>query len=110
LPAVTLPPSFTMGFSFASASIEVSRGCSSFETTTGSPFFAAIVTGTISSASAPEACAARARCCERSANASWSWRDTLKSSATFSAVSGIASMPYFDFIFGFTKRQPMVVS
>ena len=31
-------------------------------------------------------------------------------SATFSAVSGIGSTPYFAFIFGFTKRQPMVVS
>jgi len=34
----------------------------------------------------------------------------LNSSATFSAVSGIESMPYFAFISGLTKRQPMVVS
>ena len=32
------------------------------------------------------------------------------SAATFSAVSGMLSMPYFSFIAGFTKRQPMVVS
>ncbi len=30
--------------------------------------------------------------------------------ATFSAVSGIESIPYFAFISGLTKRQPMVVS
>ena len=34
----------------------------------------------------------------------------LYSSATFSAVSGMESMPYCAFIFGFTKRQPIVVS
>jgi hypothetical protein len=33
-----------------------------------------------------------------------------KSCATFSAVSGIESMPYCAFISGLTKRQPMVVS
>ena len=32
------------------------------------------------------------------------------SPATFSAVSGIESMPYLAFISGLTKRQPMVVS
>ena len=32
------------------------------------------------------------------------------SAATFSAVSGIESMPYFAFISGLTKRQPIVVS
>ncbi len=32
------------------------------------------------------------------------------SAATFSAVSGIASMPYFALISGLTKRQPIVVS
>ena len=32
------------------------------------------------------------------------------SAATFSAVSGIESIPYFAFISGFTKRQPIVVS
>ncbi len=108
LPAVTVPFSFTMGFSFASASMEVSRGCSSTDTMVGSPFLEGIVTGTISSARAARP--ATARCWLRSANASWSARDTLNSPATFSAVSGIWSMPYFAFIFGFTKRQPMVVS
>ena len=34
----------------------------------------------------------------------------LESSATFSAVSGMASTPYRAFISGLTKRQPMVVS
>ena len=48
LPAVTVPSGRTTPVSFASASIEVSRGCSSFETTIGSPFFWAIVTGVIS--------------------------------------------------------------
>ncbi len=99
-----------MGFSFASASRLVARGCSSLSTTSGSPFFCAIDTGTISCASVPFSCAAIARCCERSANASWSARAILNSTATFSAVSGIESMPYFAFISGFTKRQPIVVS
>ena len=54
--------------------------------------------------------AAAARSWLRSANASWSARLTLKSVATFSAVSGIESMPYFAFISGLTKRQPIVVS
>ena len=34
----------------------------------------------------------------------------MKSTATFSAVSGIESIPYFAFISGLTNRQPMVVS
>src|SRR5690554_2158041 len=34
----------------------------------------------------------------------------LKSAATFSAVSGMESTPYWDFINGLMKRQPMVVS
>ena len=50
------------------------------------------------------------RCWLRSANASWSAREMLNSSATFSAVSGIESMPYCAFISGLTKRQPIVVS
>jgi hypothetical protein len=79
-------------------------------TSSGSPRFCAIDTGTISSVSRPSATAAAARCWLRSANASWSARDTLKSAATFSAVSGIESTPYFAFISGLTKRQPMVVS
>jgi hypothetical protein len=48
LPAVTVPPGRTMGLSLANASIEVWRGCSSFETTTASPFFWAMLTGVIS--------------------------------------------------------------
>ena len=39
-----------------------------------------------------------ARCWLRSANASWSARDTAKSAATFSPVSGIESMPYCCFM------------
>ncbi|CFW57304.1 Uncharacterised protein [Bordetella pertussis] len=39
LPAVTEPPSRTTPLSLASASRLVSRGCSSLDTTTGSPFF-----------------------------------------------------------------------
>ena len=54
--------------------------------------------------------AAAARSWLRSANASWSARLTLKSAATFSAVSGIESTPYVPFSNGLTKRQPMVVS
>ena len=37
-------------------------------------------------------------------------REMPKSAATFSAVSGMESTPYFAFICGLTKRQPMVVS
>ena len=110
LPAVTVPSGRTTPFSFASDSSVVSRGCSSRLTTTGSPFFAGMVTGTISSVKRPAAIAAAARCWLRSANASWSARETLNSAATFSAVSGIESMPYFAFISGLTKRQPIVVS
>ena len=99
-----------MPFSFASDSSVVSRGCSSRAITVGSPFFDGSVTGTISSAMRPAAIAASARCWLRSANASWSARAMPNSCATFSAVSGIESIPYFAFISGFTKRQPMVVS
>ena len=111
LPAVTVPSGRTMPLSLASASMVVSaRGCSSLLTSSGSPRFCAIDTGTISSASRPAATAAAARCWLRSANASWSARDTLKSAATFSAVSGIESTPHFAFISGLTKRHPIVVS
>jgi len=110
LPAVTVPSGFTIPLSFASASSVVARGCSSRETIAGSPLRDGIETGTISSASLPASIAAAARCCERSANASWSARATLNSSATFSAVSGIESIPYFAFVSGLTKRQPIVVS
>ena len=69
-----------------------------------------MVTGTISSAKAPEVDPWAARFWLRSANASCSSRDTFHSSATFSAVSGIESVPYFSFITGLMNRQPMVVS
>ncbi len=110
LPAVTVPSGRTMALSLASASSVVSRGCSSRATTIGSPFFAGIVTGTISSARRPAAIAASARSWLRSANASWSARATLNSAATFSAVSGIESIPYFAWVSGLTNRQPIVVS
>ena len=64
----------------------------------------------ISFAKRPLAWAAAARCCERSAKASWSARVTWNSSATFSPVSGIESTPYCALITGLTKRQPIVVS
>jgi hypothetical protein len=68
------------------------------------------VTATISLARRPTAGRPRAFCWLRTANASWSARQIWNSSATFSAVSGMESMPYCAFISGFTKRQPMVVS
>ena len=77
LPAVTLPSGRTTPFSFASASMLVSRGCSSCDTTIGSPFFCAIVTATISCANVPSAFARAAFCWLRTANASWSARLTL---------------------------------
>ena len=68
LPAVTVPPARKAGRSFASSSaVESGRGCSS---TVTSP------TGISSSAKRPAACASAQRCCERSANASWSSRLT----------------------------------
>jgi hypothetical protein len=69
------------------------RGCSSRSTTIASPFFCGTGTPTISCASTPFTCAANARVCERSANASWSARAIPYSAATFSAVSGIESVP-----------------
>ena len=66
--------------------------------------------GVISSARKPDSCAATARCCERSANACCASRWIWNSSARFSAVSGMESMPYCASIRGLTKRQPMVVS
>ena len=92
LPAVTLPPGAS-GASLASASSEVARGCSSTATVAGSPRRCGTVTGSISRASRPSAIARAARCCERSANASWSSRETSYSSATVCAVSGIESVP-----------------
>ena len=110
LPAVTVPSGRTTPLSLASASSVVSRGCSSFATTIGSPFFCAIVTGMISASKKPAFCAATAFSCEASAMRSWASRSILKSVATFSAVSGIESTPYFSFISRLTKRQPIVVS
>ena len=76
----------------------------------GSPFFCGMVTGTISSRKRPAFCAASQRAWLRAAKASWSARETPKSAATLSAVSGIESTPNAAFIFGLTKRQPIVVS
>jgi hypothetical protein len=71
LPAVTVPASRTRPFSRANPSAVVSgRGCSSRQTTSGSPFARGTVTGTISCASRPSAIAAAARCWLRRANAS----------------------------------------
>ncbi len=58
LPAVTVPSGFTIGLSFASASSVVSRGCSSSATTV-SPLRPGTVTGAISPAKKPRACAAK---------------------------------------------------
>ena len=78
---------------------------------TGSPFLLRhAAPGTISSAKMPFSCAATQRAWLRAAKASWSARLTWNSAATLSAVSGIESMPKASFIFGLTKRQPMVVS
>ena len=67
-------------------------------------------TGTISLGEEPVRLRLAARCWLRRAKASWSARDTWKSCATFSPVSGIESVPYRSFIALLTKRQPMVVS
>jgi hypothetical protein len=97
--------------SLASISSVVSgRGCSSVSTTSGSPFLRGISTGVSSSANRPAAWAAPQRCCERTANASWSARLMLNSAATLSAVCGIEWVSYSFFISGLVKRQPMVVS
>src|SRR4051812_25961144 len=110
-PAVTVPFDLTIGLRLASASSVVSgRGCSSLHTTTGSPFLAGTFTGIISLANRPALADAAARCWLRYANASWSAREMRHSSAMFSAVSGIESVPYLSFIAGLTKRQPIVVS
>ena len=101
-PAVTVPSARNAGFSRASASAFVSgRGCSS---TVTSP------TATSSSSKRPAALAAAQRFCERSANASWSSRETSQRSATFSPVSPIDSSGNISSSRGFGKRQPSVVS
>ncbi len=76
----------------------------------GSPFFCGTATGTISRSNTPAALAAAQRCWLRKASASWSARLMPNSTATFSAVSGMVSMPYCAFILPLTKRQPRVVS
>jgi hypothetical protein len=110
LPAVTVPFGRVIGRSLASASMEVSRGCSSRSTATLSPRLAGTMTGVISAAKVPSRCARAARSWLRKANWSWSAREMPYSSATFSAVSAIASMPYFSTMSLLTKRQPIVVS
>ena len=95
---MTVPSLRKAGFRPASFSAVVSGlGCSS----RSSP-----PAGTSSS----EKSAAAQRCCERKANASWSSRETLQRSATFSPVSPIDSSGNFASIAGFGKRQPRVES
>ncbi len=102
LPAVTVPPWRNAGLRLASLSGPVSgRGCSS---RAKSP------TGTSSSSKRPSSAAFSQRCCDRSANASCSSRDTSYRSATFSPVSPIDSSGNIASIFGFGNRQPRVVS
>ena len=108
-PAVMLPPG-NSGRSLPSASSEVSRGCSSRSTSTGSPLRDGTATGTISRASRPPATALAVRSCDRSANASWSSRAIPCSSATCWAVCGMESVPCSRSISGLTNRQPSVVS
>ncbi len=110
LPAVTVPSGRTTPLSLASASRVVSRGCSSWLTTMASPFFCGMVTGTISRARWPALMAATALSWLRRAIWSCASRSIWKSTATFSAVSGMESTPYCSFISLLTKRQPMVVS
>src|SRR3989344_88848 len=110
LPAVTVPSGRTTPLSLASASRLVSRGCSSWLTMIASPFFCGMCTGTISRARWPALMAATALSWLRRAIWSWASRSILKSVATFSAVSGMESTPYFSFISLLMKRQPMVVS
>ena len=93
LPAVTVPSGRTTPFSLASASRLVSRGCSSWLTRVGSPFFDGMVTGVISSARWPAFCAATAFSWLARAMRSCASRSILKSVATFSAVSGMESTP-----------------
>ena len=77
LPAVTVAAeslAASTGFSAASASRVLSgRGVSSASTTV-EPVREVTVTGTISSKNQPSATATPARCCDRSARASWSSR------------------------------------
>ena len=86
LPAVTVPPSgWNAGFSFASASVDVSRRGFSSTLTVSGPFLPWTVTGTSSASNAPLSMAAMARSCDRSANASCASRVTSCFAATRSA-------------------------
>ena len=124
LPAVTVPRSLrNAGRSAASASAVVSgRGCSSTSNRRAAPASAAFFAlaplvaavqldrRTISAVKRPAACAAPQRRWLSSAKASCASRETLYFSATSSAVSPSACVPYSASIFGFTKRQPSVLS
>ena len=113
LPAVTVPSGLRNGALQLRQRLErgVARGCSSCDRRRRRPCFRAIVdrhdlARRRSRSPAPPrraaGCAARTRPGRRAS--------IWKSSATFSAVSGIESTPYCSFISGLTKRQPMVVS
>ena len=93
LPAVTVPFLRKGVGSCANFSSEVWRGCSSWSTIIVSALRVLISIGIISCLKRPASMALAARCCERRANSSWSWREMLKLSATFSAVSGMESIP-----------------
>ena len=69
-----------------------------------------MLTGQISRARCPAAIAATARNWLFTAMLSWAARSMPNSTATFSAVSGMESTPYWAFMSLLTKRQPMVVS
>ena len=87
LPAVTLPALSNAGRRPASASALVFLLMnSSAAKTIGSPFFCAMLKGTISSLNRPASCAAAAFCCEASASASCCSRVMPYFLATFSAV------------------------
>ena len=87
LPAVTVPSLANEGRSRArSSTVTPGRTCSSVSTVTV-PLRPGTATGTICSLKYPAAAAAAARRWLSTASASWSARDTLKSAATFSAVT-----------------------
>ena len=110
LPAVTEPSAAKAGFSAASlATVTSGRGCSSRSTTTGSPFFCGIVTGTISSVKMPSAIACEARRWLSAPNASCCSRVMPYCLATFSAVMPSEIVQSL-FIFGLVKRHPSVES
>ena len=111
LPAVTVPPGLKAGRRRARVSAVVSgRGCSSTSTMTGSPFFWEMGTGTVSSAQYFWSAASFQRRWLERAKASWSSRETPWRSETHSAVWPIDRTPWSSAIFGFTRRQPRVVS